>query len=276
MDSNIAEISERERDGAVDGERWLARGLPMNLRMTAGALRLSAYSGFVMTAVFFVGWIFFARFGLGHSPSLTAEQVAALYTDHEFSMRLGQVLMLIAASLMALWAPGLMIWTRRAEAGHPILTYAQLVCVSGAVIDFVLCMVFWGVASFRPGEVSAEITLTLNDIGWFLFLFTAPLFMLWAISFGLAILWSPGKHQAYPRWAGYYALLVAFMEAPATLVIFFKTGPFAYNGLIALWLVLADFFVWVIVMSVLTLKVIGKEEAKQVASHNESVPIPSF
>jgi hypothetical protein len=137
-------------------------------------------------------------------------------------------------------------------------------------------MVFWGVASFRPGGVSPDITLTLNDIGWFLFLFAAPTFMLWAALVGLSILWNPREYQAYPRWAGYYALLVAFVEAPATLVIFFKTGPLAYNGLIALWVVVGDFFVWVMVMTVLTLKVIAKEEARQIAAHNGWVPVPSL
>jgi hypothetical protein len=69
---------------------------------------------------------------------------------------------------------------------------------------------------------------------------------------------------------------VAFVEAPATLVIFFKTGPLAYNGLIALWVVVGDFFVWVMVMTVLTLKVIAKEEARQIAAHNGWVPVPSL
>jgi hypothetical protein len=38
------------------------------------------------------------------------------------------------------------------------------------------------------------------------------------------------------------------------LIAFFKTGPFAYNGLSALYLPVALFFVWVIAMTFVMLR----------------------
>ena len=40
----------------------------------------------------------------------------------------------------------------------------------------------------------------------------------------------------------------------------FKTGPLAYNGVLAFWVVAVDFFVWMVVMSVVMMKVIGRDE----------------
>lgn len=42
----------------------------------------------------------------------------------------------------------------------------------------------------------------------------------------------------------------------------FKTGPLAYNGVLAFWLVALDFFSWMIVMSIVMLKVIGRDERR--------------
>ena len=38
--------------------------------------------------------------------------------------------------------------------------------------------------------------------------------------------------------------------------------PLAYNGVLAFWVVAVDFFVWMVVMSVMMMKVIGKDEQR--------------
>jgi hypothetical protein len=50
--------------------------------------------------------------------------------------------------------------------------------------------------------------------------------------------------------------------APASFMGLFKTGPLAYNGLLAFWLVAVDFFVWMVVMSIVVMKVISKDEQR--------------
>jgi hypothetical protein len=51
----------------------------------------------------------------------------------------------------------------------------------------------------------------------------------------------------------------AFLSAPGGLTIVFKTGPLAYNGLIALWIPLGVFGVWIAVMTVLVVQAIHRE-----------------
>jgi hypothetical protein len=50
--------------------------------------------------------------------------------------------------------------------------------------------------------------------------------------------------------------------APASFMGLFKTGPLAYNGMLAFWLVALDFFIWMVVMSVMTFKAISADERR--------------
>jgi predicted membrane metal-binding protein len=46
---------------------------------------------------------------------------------------------------------------------------------------------------------------------------------------------------------------------PAMLIPFFKSGPFAYNGLLALYLPFGAFFLWMTIMTPSVLRAIGSQ-----------------
>lgn len=50
--------------------------------------------------------------------------------------------------------------------------------------------------------------------------------------------------------------------APASFMGLFKTGPLAYNGILAFWAVAVDFFLWMVVMSVVMLRAIAADERR--------------
>jgi hypothetical protein len=78
----------------------------------------------------------------------------------------------------------------------------------------------------------------------------------------IAILRDVNADPTFPRWVAYYNIYAAIGMAPASFMGLFKTGPLAYNGLLAFWLVAVDFFVWMVVMSVVMMKVIGRDEQR--------------
>jgi len=45
--------------------------------------------------------------------------------------------------------------------------------------------------------------------------------------------------------------------------VFFKHGPFAWNGVLAWWIPLTMFFIWFVVMTVLLLRAIADDERQQ-------------
>lgn len=80
--------------------------------------------------------------------------------------------------------------------------------------------------------------------------------VLWVGAVGLAILRDGSPQPLFPRWVAYLNFWVGFPFFPASLALFFKTGPFAYNGAIAVWLPAGIFFLWYGVMTFLMLKAI--------------------
>jgi hypothetical protein len=54
-----------------------------------------------------------------------------------------------------------------------------------------------------------------------------------------------------PRWVGFMNLWVAVLFIPGGFLTFFKTGPFAWNGVFVYWIPLVVFLGWYLVMVVL-------------------------
>ena len=85
-------------------------------------------------------------------------------------------------------------------------------------------------------------------MAWLGFVGIVETFALQGIVIGLAILKDKRETPLFPRWVGFYNFWVALLVMPGALVPFFKSGPFAWNGLLAWWLVLAAFASWFVVM----------------------------
>ena len=73
-----------------------------------------------------------------------------------------------------------------------------------------------------------------------------PPFSLWCVAIAVAIM---RRNGPLPRWIGYLNRWMAILFMPAMMMIFFKTGPFAQNGVLTFWMPVAVFFGWIITMS---------------------------
>jgi hypothetical protein len=126
-------------------------------------------------------------------------------------------------------------------------------------VAVLFCLV-WAWAAFRPGQISPELTRSINDFAWLVFLFPYPPFSLWLVAIAVSILRDNSQTPTFPRWAAYYSLWTAALFAPAGFIIFFKTGPLAFNGFLAFYVALGVFLVWLLVMTALAVKAIDQEE----------------
>jgi hypothetical protein len=180
--------------------------------------------------------------------------------DNLTEIRIGLMLTMIAVSLVAPFGVAIALQTRRAEQGRPVLTYTQLACIAAGVAIMVIECVAWLGASYRPDELSAETTRLLNDVGWIIIIITWPPYSIWFGAVALAILRDKSEDPAFPRWAGYLSIWVALIMVPGSGMIFFKTGPLAYNGLIALYIPFTAFFTWIVAFTVLGIRAINRQE----------------
>lgn len=202
----------------------------------------------------FVGLWPAAGFFPPHLPSASAEEIAAIYQRDAFGIRLGMIVILVAGALFAPFVASIAAQMRRIE--HrvtPVLSYTQLVAGTAGVLLFIIPAMIWTVAAYRP-ERSPEITQTLNDIGWMFFVMPFVLAFVQNLALGFAVISDKRPRPVFPRWLGYFNFWIALLFVPGCLITFFKTGPFAWNGVIAFWVPAAIFGPWFFIVATYVIK----------------------
>ena len=220
-----------------------------------------AWCGPLFALLFAIGFFPLAGFIPPPHADDTAAQIAAMYRDHRDAIRIGTVVMTLATLFIAPWGVAMASQTRKTETGFPVLTIIQLICTGIVVFTIVLFVLIWAVASFRAGEIPVETTRALNDVAFFLLLFDWPPFCLWVLSFAVAIFLDRTEHPVFPRWAAYLNVWIVLLSLPGCLIVFFKTGPFAFHGFVAFYFPVVVFFIWLVAMTYLTMVAIKREGA---------------
>jgi hypothetical protein len=180
------------------------------------------------------------------SPLRTADEVAQFWSTDTGLKRFGLVVMLAAAGLQTPFGALIAVRIRQMEGRYSALAYTQLIGATLAVVAILLPTFAFAAASYRP-ERDPEITQALNDLGWLPFIMNWPAATIQGLAIGFAIFGA--KRAIWPRWLGYFNIWCAFIFAAGGLVVLFKDGVFAWNGLLAFWLVAVFFGVWFLVMS---------------------------
>ena len=213
-----------------------------------------ALSGLLMVAMYGFGVLAFAHMIPVNSPERSVPDVVTSFTENLTGVRIGMSLVMLGCSLMITWGAALATQTRRASPNHPILFHIQVACAVTATMNGVMLCLAGGLAAFRPGVISGEITQALNDLFWLLWVLPGSSFEVWALAAGVAILLDRRARPVFPRWSGYYSILVALSFFPGFMGLFFKSGAFAYNGLFPWWIPTLMFFVWALMMTPLTIR----------------------
>lgn len=232
------------------------------------ALRLCLWTGPLLCLLFFVGMVVLAGIIPPTSPTGSSEEIAAFFRDDVDGIRAGLVLGIVAMALIVPFGIAIAEMLRGSERGTALLTNVQIASVAvGAAVAVVMCLV-WATASFRPDELDPDTTRMLNDMAWFFYLFTWAPFSIWLAAVGLAILWDEREDPPFARWVAYLNAWIVVLFQTALLMIFFKTGPFAYDGAITFYIPTATFFGWILVMAGLAFRALRRESPAG-AAHDE-------
>ena len=229
---------------------------------------LCAWCGPAFTFLFAIGGALIGRMIPPFlDPADSSEVFVSKIVDHLLQVRIGAFIMMLSVCFMAPWGAGMAAQTRRLEGEMPALSYAQLTCVGAGTAIAMMMSFFWALMAFRPEAYAPSVIQFSADLAYFMPLFSWPIFSLWCVAIALAILLDDSRHPVYPRWAGFANLWAAVLYIPGGLILYFKHGPFAWNGIIALYVPFIVFFAWILLMSYLTLRNINSLERE---------PLPSY
>src|SRR5690606_12761861 len=226
--------------------------------MNKTAQYMCLWSAAVMGLLVTVGWVHVAQFVPLPSSSLSGDQIADMFSTYTFGIRTGMLLMLAGVGFFMPFIALISAQMRRMEHTPPVLAYTQLLGGSMSVMIIIVPIILWTTAAFRP-ERNPEITQMLNDAAWLLVAMAFAPGIMQNLSIGLAVLWDKSAKRVFPRWVAYVNFWMALGFLPAGLMTYFKTGPFAWNGLLAFWLPLVAFTIWFNVMFIALMRAIREQ-----------------
>jgi hypothetical protein len=219
-----------------------------------------ALCGPAFAILFTAGWWFIAGFVPPHSPELEELAIAEFYQRNIFTIRFGILTAMISSALLIPFGAVIAVQMKRIEDDvAPILSIVEVMAATVTSIILLLATVVWTVAAFRP-ERAAEVILSYNDFAWILLLMTFSPFLVQFTAIGFALLSDRNDPPLFPQWAGYFNFWLAFLAVPGGLITFFKSGPFAWNGLLAFWIPIVAFIAWFFVMAPLLIQAIRRNE----------------
>jgi hypothetical protein len=217
--------------------------------MTKRILTLCTWCGPATIVVALTGWLIAGVLPIPLGSESSVQDVVNFY-NHDTRVIAGLVLSGLGVCLVLPLTAVIGVHMVRMEGRTPILTFLQL--ISGAAVS--ICLLFplllMTTIAFRPDR-NPELTVTLNDVAWLLFITPIGPFIVQNVSIGIAIL--NDKRQTLPRWVGYVNFWIAFSFIPDPLAFFFHSGPFAWRGIFIFWLALTTYSVFLLVMG-LTLR----------------------
>jgi hypothetical protein len=220
--------------------------------------RFCAWSGLVGVLLFFSAFIF-AQFIPPPGPYLTQEEVVAMYQNNSTGIRTGMLLMMISSMFISPWVALISQHLRRIEGVSRLMTYTQLSSGSVGILFFNIPAVLFLITAFRPDR-SPELTYLMNDASWIVTVMVWPPAFMQNLSIGVAIMRDKSANPIFPRWLAFFQFWVCLLFVPGSFVPFFKSGPFAWNGLLSFWVAGSAFTLWFIVMLVMLLKAIDRQE----------------
>ncbi len=214
-----------------------------NAKILRGEM-LCTWAGFFAMVFFILGWAVFYQWLFPPQPSLSPEEVANIYQTNTMGMRIGTIIITnFAAPLTVSFAAIVTVYMLRMKGVSPVLAWTQL--ASGAVnaLIFIIPSSIYGATAFRPDR-PIEILSFGHDIGWLIFDFVVgPTQVQW-MAIALAILWDRSKNLVLPRWFAYYCIWSSLIIFANNAILFFKDGPFAWNGVLGWWIGATTFCVW--------------------------------
>jgi len=190
----------------------------------------------------------------------SAAQLAQFYADNRTDIRVGIIGAMFASALLLPFFTVISSEMRKIEGRSALLAPMQW---GGAVIlvcFFQIICLGWLLASFRP-EADSDVIRAVHDYGWLVWTMLIPTYVVQFVAMAVAGFMDARPQPLWPRWAAWANLWVAITGCGGVLAVFFKSGPFAWHGLVGFWIPVLTFVAGMTMTTVLMLRRARYEES---------------
>lgn len=232
---------------------------------------VSAWCGPLFVVSFVLFWGVIGQNLPNPSPNLDAAELAARYTAHLSEIRLGFLMSMIIICLYMPWSALLSAQMARIEGRFPVMAYLQLLGGGLTVMVVSFSAFFWATAAFRPERDPALIQL-LTDLGWLCIDLQYACTTLQMVAAALVGLGDKSKTPLFPRWACFITIWCGISFFPASLTGVFRTGPFAWDGVMSYYFPYFCWLCWFTIASTFMIRDVNRRiEAAEAPSASGSL-----
>jgi hypothetical protein len=247
----------------------LATPTPLDFETIRYRIKLGAIWSWIPCIVLFaVGFWLLAGFIPPTGESWSAPQIAEYYDQNRTGIRIGLILSMFGTALMLPFFAAITEEIAKIEGLGSLLARVQY---GGAVIlvaFFQIICLLWLLASFRP-DADPQIVRAATDYGWLVWSILIPTLSMQWMCMAIACFIDFRRAPVWPRWMAYVFTFVAITNAGGIAAVFFKTGPFSWNGLIGWWIPTVSFGIVMTMVMVL----MHKHAVREHGTHSSGSPL---
>lgn len=205
--------------------------------------KLMLWSGFLFLPIYLIGFVIIADFIPAPSPSLTPDEIVTLFHTNSLRIRIGMLVCVIASPLLLNWVISVYLHMQRVESISQAAPLLQILNGALLVVFFMLPPMIWAALAYRT-DIPESTFRSINDMAWFAWIISWPFAFFQQIAIATAGFLDKSESPIFPRWLCYLTIWAAISLIPAGLIVFVKSGPFAWNGLFSLYLPLGFYVTW--------------------------------
>ena len=220
-------------------------------------LWLAWYATIIFYNLFAVAFFVLTRTQPPPRPSWSAQRIVQWFTDNHTGILVGFAIMFLVTGLTTA-QNALIAYSMRRMSVSRAFAYSYIVLYSLSAVPgmLVLCVVLT-VGALRPDRAPA-LQNWLYDLAFLSYVGTMGVFLVGSLIWMLAILLD--RNRVLPKWFGYLNLCNALTEVVVSPAWFLRSGPFAWNGLIAWWIDMVVFGVYTGAFLMLLRNLIRRED----------------
>jgi hypothetical protein len=241
------------REGSTEPDQDEATLLARQDRIRRRVWTAAVWSWPVGVVAFGVSFVFVVGFVPPPAPSLSAQQIAEVFAANRTGIRIGVLISMFASALLLPFLTAVSAEIKKVEGPGGLLAPIQF---GGAIIlvaFFQIIGLCWLSASYRP-EAAPDVIRAFNDYTWFVWSTLIPTGMLQFVCIALAGFMEIRRHPTWPRWSAYLNIWVALAYAGGVFAVFFKSGPWAWDGVIGYWIPVILFMIGLSITCALMLR----------------------
>lgn len=241
-----------------------------------GMWKLMTWTGPLFFIGFFVMWGLLALNFPPMSPNVPAEGMWQHYKDNQMAIMIGMSVCIVLGSCYMTFGSAVSRVMRRIEDGEEgMLSNLEMLGATITCCPIIVACGLWLTGSILVDSLAPE-TIRMLYIGAWMIIDLAYMVTSWQIiACSVCFMRDKREKKLVPNYVSWWGFVTVASFFPVSLIPFFKTGPFAFDGLFNFWVAFPTWYIWIVLMSFFIIKAVYRLEAEEKAGDRVSNMSPS-